>query len=68
MIRANEATTLPQSFGPAALQKELTRLGWTQTEAAEYLRISDRQMRRYIAGDTDIPFPHFALLRLTRSK
>ena len=36
------------------LQRLLDRAGMTQTRAAEEIGISDRQMRRYCAGDARI--------------
>lgn len=40
---------------PAQLTRLLTQLGLTQTEAAKQLKIADRTVRRWVAGDTAIP-------------
>lgn len=37
------------------LQKLLDSAGLSQRGAAKELEISDRQMRRYIAGDAEVP-------------
>jgi transcriptional regulator with XRE-family HTH domain len=40
---------------PAELRRILERHGLTQVGAAEALGITDRQMRRYVAGDRPVP-------------
>ena len=37
------------------LQKLLDSAGLSQRGAAREIRISERQMRRYISGDADVP-------------
>jgi len=37
------------------LQAALERLGMTQAEAAKRLGVTDRTVRRWVAGDTRIP-------------
>jgi transcriptional regulator with XRE-family HTH domain len=39
----------------AALKLAIAELGMTQTELAGRLDIADRTMRRYAAGDAEIP-------------
>ena len=48
---------------PLQLERALDRLGLSQVGAAAILGVSDRAVRRYIAG-TPIPEPFAKLLRL----
>ena len=49
---------------PDELRAALTRLGLTQSGAARLLHVEPRTVRRWIAGDRDIPGPAVVLLRL----
>ncbi len=53
-----------KTMTPTQFTALLSRLGLTQVGAAKALGISDRQMRRYVAGQSDIPPPIVKLLRL----
>jgi hypothetical protein len=37
------------------LKRDLERLGWTHRQLAEVLDLSERNIRRYISGELDIP-------------
>jgi hypothetical protein len=71
MIDAREAERITPIITPAMVREQIERLGWTQGEAAAYLRVDPRTMRRWLASTESptaapIPFAYYALLRLTR--
>lgn len=71
MISANEIERVTFNHTPEEIEAQLRRLRLTQVEGAELLRIHPRTMRRYLQapgtpGSTPMPFPTFALLRLTK--
>jgi DNA-binding transcriptional regulator YiaG len=47
---------------PTELRAALTRLGISQAETARVLGVDDRTVRRWAAGDRDIPQPAIRLL------
>lgn len=51
----------------AQLRETLDRLGLNQLEAASILRVDGRTVRRWIAGDREIPGPVVAFLELLES-
>jgi hypothetical protein len=62
---------IPYEPTPGDIQAELSRLGITQVEAAELIRVNARTFRRYMQaprseGSTPMPFGSFALLRLAK--
>lgn len=62
---------IPYIPTPECVRKELDRLGITQAEAAELIRVDPRTMRRYLQepkteGSTPMPFGCYALLRLSK--
>jgi DNA-binding XRE family transcriptional regulator len=42
-------------MSPAQLREIRSKLGWTQSHAAETLDVSLRQYKHYEAGDRDVP-------------
>lgn len=68
MIDPSDIDQLIYDPSPETLRAELVRIGINQGEAATLLRVDDRTFRRYLQrvgeGQTPIPFPHFALLKL----
>jgi DNA-binding transcriptional regulator YiaG len=52
---------------PAQLRDTLAALGLGQSQAARLLGVDARTMRRWIAGDRDIPEPAIRLLGLLGS-
>jgi DNA-binding transcriptional regulator YiaG len=53
---------------PAELNRLLDRLGISQVDAARIIGITDRTMRNYVSGDTNIPEPTAKLLRLVQTQ
>jgi len=49
---------------PEQYAEAIERLGLSQRGAGVFLKIGERQSRRYIAGDAKIPEPTAMLLRL----
>ncbi len=49
---------------PGALRATLQRLGLTQGRGAALLGVTDRTMRRWCAGQQDVPGPAVRLLAL----
>ena len=49
---------------PTDFRRTLDSLGLSQTGASRVLGVSDRHVRRWIAGDTNVPEPVAKLLRL----
>lgn len=49
---------------PTDLRATLTRLGLSQVGAAKVLGVNDRTVRRWIAGDLEIPNPAALALHL----
>lgn len=49
---------------PKQYADAIDRLGLSQRAAGAFLKIGERQSRRYIAGDAKIPEPTAILLRL----
>ena len=49
---------------PTQLQAVLDRLGSSQRSAGRWLGVGERQVRRWVAGDSAIPQPVALLLRL----
>lgn len=55
-------------MSPSQLQKLLDRAGLSQRGAAKAIGISERQMRRYVAGEATVPrVVEYALRWLTRA-
>lgn len=48
----------------ADFRQTIERLGLSQTGVSRALGVSDRHVRRWIAGDTQVPEPIAKLLRL----
>lgn len=53
---------------PAQFRTAIAALGMSQVAAAAFLGTTDRQARRWAAGDAEIPKPVEMLLRLMVSK
>lgn len=71
MIKLQEVRRIDWSPTPDNIKAELERLGLTQVQAAELLRINPRSMRAYLQARgtknaATMPFGSFALLRLTK--
>lgn len=71
MIKMKDVHRIPYTPAPECVRKELDRLGITQAEAAELIRVNERTMRRYLQepateGSTPMPFGGYALLRLAK--
>lgn len=49
---------------PKQYADAIERLGLSQRAAGKFLKIGERQSRRYIAGDAKVPKPTAMLLRL----
>jgi hypothetical protein len=49
---------------PKQYADAIDRLGLSQRAAGKFLKIGERQSRRYIAGDAKVPEPTAMLLRL----
>lgn len=69
MITIDSLKRIRQEPTPANIRAQLGRLGLTQQQGAELLRINPRTMRRYLQepgtpGSVPMPFPTFVLLRM----
>jgi DNA-binding transcriptional regulator YiaG len=49
---------------PADFAAAIAALGWSQVEAARQLEVDARTVRRWVAGDREIPGPVRVALRL----
>lgn len=68
MIDQDKIKRIKWPTAPAKVRLELARLGITQREAAEMLRVDPRTVRSYVSHASDvspIPFASFAILKLT---
>lgn len=71
MIKVSDVIDIKMKPTARAIRAELERLGMTQVEMAEVLRVSARNMRRYVQdgeteGSVPMPFPTWALIKSMR--
>ena len=59
----NEEWQYDRAMSPKTFERAIRALGMTQVEAGRYLGVSKRTMRRYIAGEANIPPAVVLLLR-----